>query len=258
MPVESNRPSWADAAPSLQVRLLGPLTVRRDGAVLALPASRKVRALLAYLALAPCAVTRSQLCDLLWDVPDDPRRELRWCLCKIRSLVDEPGRLRIDTPANAVRLDLADGFVDAIEVAQAAQQVRTLGPERLRALVALFAGDFLDGLEIGRSPDFSSWLAAQRRRFRGFRIVLLEHLVANVPDDEALEYLEEWLELAPFDPRVQGLFLDALARRGRNRDGEEHVAAALRRFQAEGLDGSPIRDLWHSARAKANRARPWR
>jgi TolB-like protein/tetratricopeptide (TPR) repeat protein len=50
MPVESARP------PSLEVRLLGPLTVYRDGALLALPASRKVRALVAYLALAPHAV----------------------------------------------------------------------------------------------------------------------------------------------------------------------------------------------------------
>ena len=97
MPVESDRPSLADGAGSLDVRLLGPLTISRDGTALALPASRKVRALFAYLALAPHAVTRSQLCELLWDVPNDPRGELRWCLSKIRSIVDEPGRRRVDT-----------------------------------------------------------------------------------------------------------------------------------------------------------------
>ena len=57
----------------LHVQMLGPLTVSRDGVVQALPASRKVRALLAYLALAPRAVGRSHLCELLWDVPNDPR-----------------------------------------------------------------------------------------------------------------------------------------------------------------------------------------
>ena len=35
-----------------------------------------MRALLAYLALAPLAVSRSQLCELLWDVPNDPSGEL--------------------------------------------------------------------------------------------------------------------------------------------------------------------------------------
>ena len=39
--------------PGIEARLLGPLTIRRHGVALALPASRKVRALFAYLALAP-------------------------------------------------------------------------------------------------------------------------------------------------------------------------------------------------------------
>ena len=53
--IGSAEPSPA-ARLGLQVRLLGPLTISRDGVALALPASRKVRALLAYLALAPHAV----------------------------------------------------------------------------------------------------------------------------------------------------------------------------------------------------------
>ncbi len=96
--VESARLSQARSTSPIEVRMLGPLTICRDGQPLALPASRKVRALFAYLALAPHAVARSRLCELLWDVPNDPRGELRWCLSKIRVLVDEPGR-RIETPA---------------------------------------------------------------------------------------------------------------------------------------------------------------
>ncbi len=195
MRVESDRPS------PLEVRLLGPLAIRRQGALLALPASRKVRALLAYLALAPHAVARGHLCELLWDVPNDPRGELRWCLSKIRGLLDEPDRRRVETEADTVRLDLAGCLVDAVEVAGAvaAQDIGTIAPERLRALAAWFAGDFLEGLEVDRSPAFEGWLAAQRRKFRGWRTALLERLVASVPDSEALEHLEKWLELAPFD-----------------------------------------------------------
>ena len=51
--VESDRLGRLGGEPSMQVRMLGPLTIFRDGATLALPASRKVRALFAYLALAP-------------------------------------------------------------------------------------------------------------------------------------------------------------------------------------------------------------
>src|SRR5918999_4483603 len=123
----------------MQLQLLGPLAVRRGGEPVALPASRKVRALLAYLALAPLPVPRGQLCELLWDVPNDPRGELRWCLSKIRGLVDEPDRRRIETEADTVRLDLAGCSVDAVEVARAAaQDIGTIAPERLRALAASF------------------------------------------------------------------------------------------------------------------------
>ena len=59
-----------------RVLLLGPLQVIRNGSPLLQPPSRKVRALLAYLAIAARPVSREKLCELLWDVADDPRGEL--------------------------------------------------------------------------------------------------------------------------------------------------------------------------------------
>lgn len=255
-PVESDRPGRGRGIPAVQIRMLGPLTICREGTALGLPASRKVRALVAYLALAQQTVARSKLCELLWDVPNDPRGELRWCLSKVRSLLDEPGRCRVEARGDAIRLDLSDCFVDAIEIVRAAQEgVETLDPERLRALAALFNGDFLDGLEIDHSPVFYGWLTAQRRRFRGCHVALLEHLVCSGPDDDAvLGYLEKWLELAPFDRRVHEILLNALARRGKIREGEEHLTATARLFEAEGLDCTPIRNVWRAARARGSAA----
>ena len=51
MEIASSKPGPAVAA--IRVRMLGQLAVARDGQALELPASRKVRALFAYLALAP-------------------------------------------------------------------------------------------------------------------------------------------------------------------------------------------------------------
>jgi DNA-binding SARP family transcriptional activator len=47
----------------VEIRVLGPVSIRRDGAEIELPRSRKVRALLAFLALGR-PVARSRLCDL--------------------------------------------------------------------------------------------------------------------------------------------------------------------------------------------------
>jgi TolB-like protein len=190
---------------------------------------------------------------LLWDVPNDPRGELRWCLSKVRGMLDESGRRRVDTQADTVRLDLADCFVDAIEIVRVTQEgIGRLVPERLRTLAALFKGDFLEGLEIDRSPVFNGWLTAQRRRFRGCHAAVLEHLVGSVPNKEMLGYLDRWLELAPFDRRVHELLLNALARHGQFREGEEHLAATIRLYEAEGLDYAPIHAAWRSAKTQGN------
>jgi DNA-binding SARP family transcriptional activator len=255
MTMESGQPGHAGDAPALEVRLLGPLEIRRDGVALALPRSRKVRALLAYLALSPHPAVRTQLCELLWDVPNDPRGELRWSLSKLRSVLDGPGeQRRVESRADTIRLDLADCSVDAIAIARAvADGVEALDRTRLEKLAALFIGDFLEGLEIDRSPAFNGWLIAQRRRLRASRAAILEQLVRTAPDDEVFGHLEAWLALAPFDRRVHGLLLDALARRGRFREGDEHVAATIRLFEADGLDGAPIREAWRAARTRADR-----
>ena len=170
-------------------------------------------------------------------------------------MVDEPGRRRVETHADTVRLDLVDCFVDALEIARAAREgVGTLSPERLRDLSQLFAGDFLAGLEIDRSPLFDGWLIAQRRRFRGCHAAVLEHLVASTDGDEVFGHLDTWLQLAPFDLRVHAALLNALTARGRIREGEEHLAAAVRLFEAEGLDCASMREAWRMARGRADAA----
>ncbi|WP_455282439.1 transcriptional regulator [Cupriavidus necator] len=245
--VESERPAET-GFPPVQIQMLGPLRVRQHGVAVSLPASRKVRALLAYLALAPRPVSRSHLCELLWEVPNDPRGELRWCLSRIRRLVDSGERQRLKTSGDTIWLDLADGFVDALEIAHALEEgVTALSPERQRSIAMLFEGDFLDGLDLPRCPAFSAWLIAQRRRFRACHTALLEHLAKSTAGEETFGYLDKWRELAPFDQHVHATILAALARQGRIREGEEHVATTARLFEAEGLDSRPIRNAWRSA-----------
>lgn len=233
----------------MRIRMLGPLAITRDGADVPLPTSRKVRALFGYLAMAPRPVARNALCELLWDVPNDPRGELRWCLSKIRRVIDAPGRPRVLTVEGTVQLDLADCAVDALDVLRGTEDgVGSLAVERQRQLYELFAGDFLEGLDIDRSPSFDAWLTAQRRRLSGCRAALLEQIVERVSDEEAFGYLEQWLQLAPFDPQVHERLLMALARAGRVREAEAHLAAASRQFEDEGLDAGVLHHAWRAAK----------
>jgi TolB-like protein/DNA-binding SARP family transcriptional activator len=229
---------------SLHIRLLGPLAVLKDGVEQSLPASRKVRALLAFLAVAPGTTTRSRLCELFWDTPSDPRGELRWSLSKLRGLLDR----RVLTKTDAIGLDLSGCDVDAARVMTAIQAgVESLEPDELRELDALFVGDFAEGLELDRNPEFASWLGAQRRQFRAHHVAVLEQLVTRVGDTA---YLERWLQLAPFDERPHERLLRSLASLGRLQEGEEHLKATIRVFEAEGLSWVALREAWRAARSR--------
>ena len=233
--------------------MLGPLVVERAAQAMALPASRKARALFAYLAMAPLAVSRSRLCELLWDGPSDPRGELRWCLSKLRGLVDAPGRCRIETHDDTVRIDLEGADVDALDVlASAGQGMAELTAERQRALLARFRGEFLEGLDVDHTAPLAAWLTAQRRRFRATQVALLEHLSASATAEDELGYVEQWLLLAPFDIAAHERLLRALARRRDVQGAERHLDAAIRRFEDDGLDSGPLHHAWRAARSSSS------
>jgi DNA-binding SARP family transcriptional activator/TolB-like protein len=251
MPVQSSESGRPADSTATEIRLLGPMTVSRGGQAVELPPSRKARALLAYLLLTPHAVARSTLCELLWNDTDDPRAELRWCLSRIRAVLGDSQRLVAHE--DAVRLDVSGFSVDVAAVDAALRGARPLDldVDRCRALAALFHGDFLQGLEIDGSPHFSAWLTAQRHRCRDSHAELLERLASVAPEDEALQYLEQWRRLAPYDQKVHRMLLNALARRGRVREAEEHLQAAVKLFEDEGLDCAPLHAAWLAARSAA-------
>lgn len=248
--VDAGRTSHARGR--LRLRLLGPLGLYRDEMPQPVPASRKLRALLAYLALHPRPLSRKALCELLWPGPSDPLGELRWCLSKLRRLLDDDGAPCVVTRASTVVLDLARADVDALRVVQAVDDgLDALPLDRLQALDGLFSGEFLDGVDLDVGPMFDVWLDAQRRRFRGCHAAVLERLAAQSKDAASVNCLERWLRLAPFDLAAHARLLAELARCGRLSEADAHLTAATRRFDAEGFDAAPLQALWRDLKRRA-------
>jgi DNA-binding SARP family transcriptional activator/TolB-like protein len=245
------------SASGLQIRLLGSIEVSRDGTSIPLPRSRKVRALLVYLALGGSA-SRSRLCDLLWDVPNDPRGELRWCLSKLRSVLDHDDRPRvIASGAERLSLDLEGCVVDALEVDRALTGgVESLSPERLVELRDRFGGDLLEGVQLDGSPELTAWLSAQRERYRALHVAVLRELAIRAPieSDERMRCLHEWLGRAPFDLQAHITMLGALVQRRALREAEDHFSRTLRVLEQEAIDWSPLREAWSSLSASARAA----
>ena len=82
-----------------------------------------------------------------------------------------------------------------------------------------------------------------------------EGLVKSAPDKKAFSAISSnGSKLTPFDQRVHEILLKALARSGPFKEGERRVAAINRVFETEGLDDTPVRELWQQARAQASEA----
>ncbi len=170
----------------LEIRVLGDLVVSRDGAPLALPPSKKTRALLAYLAMVNRPQRRERLCEMFWDIPDDPRGALRWSLSKIRQIVDGDGEQLLLADRNFV--DFARGKVrlDAAPlIGLGPKEMQELNTEALERLAVGFRGLFLDDLALPRCPEYEAWRTAIANELEVTRLRLLRLLVDRLAPDPA-------------------------------------------------------------------------
>lgn len=228
------------AASPLSLRLFGPLAIERDGQALALPASRKTRAILGYLALAPRPVGRQRLCELFFELPDDPRASLRWSLTKLRPLLDEAARPRLVAERDTLRLETQGLPVDANEVMQLAAAADGLpSPEQCRRAIELMAGPLLEDCDLPDRPEYSAWLASQRQDFRGIALRLSARLAELTSGEERIAHLHRMVALDPYDESALAALVRDLSQGGRRQEARDLVANAERRLERAGLPVGP-------------------
>lgn len=210
-----------DHLPSLVVNILGSLAITSESIPIDLPASRKTRALFAYLLLVDRPQRREHLCDLLWDEgPDDPRGALRWSLSKLRPVVDH-GRRRLIADREAVAIDREGFVVDLQRAHHALDAEPPVASDLMAALVAL-REPLLAGLDMPRHERFAIWLAAERAAAERLRRSLLHRFVVSIalsPEDR-LPWAREWLEADPFNADAAVQLQETLQQLGRQDDAK--------------------------------------
>ncbi len=145
----------------IDVQLLGEFSLSFGGESLPLPASRKTRALLAYLLLTAKPVRRERLCELFFDIPDDPRAALRWSLNKIRHVLGtQADRMTADRERVVLDISCFSFDIDSLDPALA------LEPP-------------LPGLDLPGLDEYSLWLAAERAAIDRQRARCLDEAARN-------------------------------------------------------------------------------
>ena len=222
----------------LSLTLLGGFRARLDPDQALVIAIKKSQALLAYLALPlGQAHPRDKLAALLWgDMREaQARAGLRQTLFTLRKVLGDPEPLRLVGETVALEPALVAADVWAFE-----QRVARGTREALEEAVALYQGDFLEGLTL-QEPPFEEWLLTERLRLRELALEGLARLLTQQRDAGALdEAVQSALRLVALDPlqepvhRTLMRLYTQLGRRGAAlRQYQLCVAALQRELRAE-------------------------
>jgi DNA-binding SARP family transcriptional activator len=218
------------ATNNVQIRLLGELEVQLvSGARAALPASRRTRALLAFLAGSAHAQTRTRLCELFWSGPSDPRGALRWSLTKLRPLVP--------LATEGERVALAPGTTTDIALVRGAlMQAASTDTESLESALAQFRGEPFEGLDLHDCFGYQEWLSAEREGLRRLELSALsslsERLSASAPE-RALAHARRRVSIDPLTEQAHVEVMELLARLGRVREALAHYERCRRMLDGE-------------------------
>jgi len=239
---------------SLEIRLIGELEVLRDGRKVALPASKKSRALLAYLVASNRPALRDRLCELLWDGPDDPRAALRWSLTKLRPAVDD----RLVADRDRIEFQAAGADIDLLRVRElTARGVGAMTSDDLRAAASLIRGELLEGLDLASSFRYQQWCAGEREALRQLHVRILGRLVDVLPSgDEALAFARRRAAVDPFNEEAHIGLIRLLAAMERPQDALRHYDDCRAMFERE-LGYRPSNAL-EDARRAVGRSQPSR
>ena len=236
---------------ALELRLIGELVVVRDGQLVPLPASKKTRALLAYLAATGRPQLRERLCALLWDGPDDPRAALRWSLTKLRPLVDDVKTPRLVADRDRVELVPNGAAIDLVALRAAvpggtAAGVSRATTEALASVAAHVRGELLEGLDLPDCFRYDEWLRAEREAVRRLGVAVLATLVERLRGatgaSDALPHARAWVGLDPLDEAAHAAVIRLLVELDRKPEALAQYASCSRLIERE-LRRPPSREL---------------
>jgi len=173
------------------------------------------RALLAYLAMQPnFAESRERLAALLWgDSPDrQARQNLRQCLLDLRREFEPVGYDPFKIDRETIALDPELIAVDAREFLALC---RSDDPADLERAVGLYAGPFLDGLDLDAST-FGEWARNERARVEQAAALAFEKYALRQDEArngaQAVRATERLVALDPLRESAQRLLIRLLAR----------------------------------------------
>jgi DNA-binding SARP family transcriptional activator len=201
----------------LTIRLLGSPEITIEGQPVSFR-TRKVLALLVYLAAEGGMHSREALMTLLW--PENPTQNasstLRVTLTRLRQALRPAGDI-LFTAGGKVGFD--PNFSADLDLAWLATAVLPeTQPDSLMSILDIDRGEFLAEFNLSDAPDFDTWAAIQReaiqRQVETIYDRLTQHQLANHEIVAAMESAARWVRRAPLSEAAYRRLMAAQALSG--------------------------------------------
>lgn len=210
------------------MRLLGGCALTVGSGAETRPRSRKVRALLGWLAVhRPHATPRERLAELLWPErePNEALHCLRQAIYELRGALGAGGARLLEANALELRLLASDDLaIDLDRLASAPGEADAELPED--ETVELCRGDLLEGLMLPGCAEFEIWLERERARWRDLAAGALARLAAR-SGAAGLAAAHRLVEIEPLSESAGRLLIRRLRDAG-DRDGALREIRRLR------------------------------
>lgn len=185
--------------------------------------SRKVLALVCYLAVHAQPVSRTHLADLFWGTM--PEAQGRANLSRV--LNNLTARLPNSVRATRDTLALEDGMF-VLDLREFEAFARQPALDALESAAALYRGEFMAETYLDDCPEFEVWMVGERERWQRRVISVLESLAAHYARGgdtaRALSSAARLLDLAPWHEGAHREMMRLLARTGKR-------GAALQQYE---------------------------
>jgi pimeloyl-ACP methyl ester carboxylesterase/DNA-binding SARP family transcriptional activator len=193
--VETVRPD------AIEIRVVGDFAVYRGGELVTLPQSKKTRCLLAYLAVVERPQRRERLCEMFWEVPDDPRGALRWSLSKVRQIVGDA----LEASRETVHLNTGQIDLDYRQISRAMSgDLSALDTGELERITTLCRGPFLADLALPRCPEYEAWRTSLANELEVMQVRLRRLLIDRLRSEpqRALVHAHALRAMHPHDNAI--------------------------------------------------------
>ncbi|HLY27825.1 MAG TPA: BTAD domain-containing putative transcriptional regulator, partial [Aggregatilineales bacterium] len=212
---------------TLKISALGGLSIQENGAPVTGFVSRKVDALLVYLASSRREHPREALAELLWD--DLPQARAMANLRMVLSSLQQHLAAYVVVSRQSVAMNLDSAYwldaaelEDALDASQDQSEAQggmtPAGAERLEHALALYQGDFLAGFHVRDGRAFEDWTLIEQERLRN-RVVEAHQALVQEASERAdfptgIARARRLLQLDPMSEEVHRELMTMLAQSG--------------------------------------------